>query len=169
MTRIAMPSEYPILRVDSAVGFRLTPGLQEMMDEFPFAKQDFDALKCQISSDRRLLWVAKNPEKDAVGYILCDPAVKHSKVMPGSGFYIVQRFVDPCCRRMKICSRLVGIVSRYAREEMNKRSIFEEVSIDNHSGINSSIALGFVEFAQETRGKDIYSIRKKIVRRITSS
>ncbi|MFO8016750.1 MAG: GNAT family N-acetyltransferase [Candidatus Woesearchaeota archaeon] len=159
----AMPSEYPIERINDTESFDNT-GLEGLMDAFPYSsRRDYKRMKNRIVKGELLLWAAFHKDSP-VGYVLCEPKHYHDNILPGYGFYFTERFVEKSHRGMLLCSRLVGVASSRARE-MRRKCIFEEVDASNMEGILSSESLGFEEFSTVKRGNKTYSMRRKYLAR----
>jgi len=162
MTNKVLPKEYNILRILHPDAFKRFGSLEELMMQFPFSgRKNLDFVKEELEMKRCLLWAVQSDDKKAVGYILCNPNYPHYNSESKTGFYIIERFVDPEHRRKGVCFMMVFIATNYAKKEFRKRCAFEEVSLWNNEGIITSHKLGFYEIGQEKRGNEIYSIRKK--------
>ena len=161
MKQLVLPNQIPIVQVRDSGMFDQFDNLEGFLELFPYSDRDAEFVKERVDNKIYVLWVA-HTRGAPVGYLLSEPNHLPSREYTKPRFYVAERFVDKRYREMLICSRLVGITSKFARK-MKRKIMYEEVDTRNELGMKSSERLGFKEIAVERRGPQYYSLRKKSI------
>lgn len=137
-------------------------GLRNFIESFAHSALPIEFILEKIEGNGYFLWVAHTPKRTPLGYLFCDPEVKHDwRKLQNKGFYLLER--EAKGNRIDVNYALV-FAAAWQALRLKKRQMYEEINIRHLPALQSSKAVGFKEIGRIYRGrKEEYLLMRKQV------